>query len=91
MAKIYMKMRGNYTNINKQLFVFKDGTPVRPANVRAMLKKLLKRCNMNSALFSTHSMRSGRASELIRLGYPIEVVKRLGRWKSNAVYKYIKD
>ena len=90
LARKYLKLRGGYTNQHEQFFVFRDKSAVSASNVRKVLKTTLCNCNLNSDLFDCHSFRVGRTNDLIKLGYSIEEVKRLGRWKSNAVYKYIR-
>ena len=72
------------------MFIFKDWQPVKPVHLRKVLSKVLSAINLDHHLYSVHSLRIGRTSDLIKYGYDIETVKRLGRWKSNAVYKYIK-
>ena len=55
-----------------------------------ILKLMINKTGLNCELYSMHSLRIGSTSDLIKLQYPIEVVKRLGRWKSNAIYQYIR-
>ena len=83
-------MQGTYKVEDEQFFVFRDQAPVKPHDIWTVLNNALRKLNLNPAAYSVHSLCSGRASQLIKLGYPIETVKRLGRWRSNAVYKYIK-
>ena len=90
-TKRYFAMRGNYYEDDDQFFVFRDGSPVYPSHVKKVLREILKSLNFNEKLFDCHSFRIGRCSEMIKLGIPIEVVKRLGRWRSNAVYRYIRQ
>ena len=87
----YFKLRGDYFKDNDQFFVFSDGSPVQPHHVRNVLSQLLQSLGKDHRLFSFYSFRIGRCTELIKLGYAIEIIKRLGRWKSNAVYRYIRD
>ena len=75
---------------DEPFFVFTDGSPVKPVVVRNLLKRLLKRLNINPKLYNCQSFRIGRATDLAKFGISIEVIKHLGRWKSNAVYKYLK-
>ena len=58
---------------------------------RQLLRKMLSSFGLNAELYDMHSLRIGRASDLIKQNYSIEQVKRMGRWKSNAVYKYIRQ
>ena len=85
----FLQMRGDYTNDNDPLFIFRDGSPVKPANVRNLLRKLLRRLNLNHKLYDTHSLRIGRATDLLKMGYSVQQIKLLGRWRSNAVFKYL--
>ena len=87
----YLAMRGDYVDENEQFFIFRDRSPVQLDHVRKVLKLLIQKLNLDPSKFGCHSFRIGRCSELIKLGYSIEAVKRLGRWRSNAVYRYIKD
>ena len=86
----YRKARGGYEDINENLFVFRDKTPVKPNHVSEVLKNCLINLNLDHTAFSFQCFRSGRACDLLRQGYTVEEIKYLGRWKSNAVYKYLK-
>ena len=66
---------------------YQDDT-VTPVQVRAVLKTLIKRINLNPNLYDMHSLRIGMASEMLRNGYSIEQIRIAGHWKSNAVFKY---
>ena len=59
-------------------------------NVRILLKQLIKNIHLNPDNYNTMSLRIGRASDLLKFGFSIETIKRMGRWKSNAVYRYIR-
>ena len=76
---------------NEHFFVFRDHSPVKPVYLRRVLKAALINIGIDHRLYSFHSLRIGKASQLIKLGYGIEIVKRIGRWKSNVVYKYIRE
>ena len=87
----YLAIRGNYSTISEPFFIFRDGTPVKPIHVRQLLKSLLKNLKLDHTLYSTHSFRIGRATDLQKAGHDIETIKKLGRWRSNAVYKYLRS
>ena len=89
--QVYMAIRRPYTTDSEQLFVLSDGTPVTQTHVRNMLNKLLKKINLNPEHYNTMSFRIGRATDLLRWGVDIETIKRLGRRKSNVVYKYLRQ
>ena len=85
----YLSLRGGYDKEDKQLLIFKDGTPLHSGQLRRVLRKTLKKLNLNPKLYDLHSFRKGRAGDLLKKGVSIERIKRYGRWKSNAVFKYL--
>ena len=87
----YSQARGGYVELSEPYFIFQDGTPVKPAHYRKVLRKTLTNLGLNPKLYDTHSLRIGRASDLMKFGYSVDRIKQLGRWKSNAVFKYIKN
>ena len=85
------ELRGGYHNEQENFFVFQDKTPVKPTHVRRVLRKAIKSTGLNPFLYDTHSLRIGRTSDLLRLKYSIDTIKKLGCWKSNAVFRYLKN
>ena len=91
LLRTYMKICGNYDYDVEQFFVFKYNVKVQPEHIRNVLKLRLRRLGLNEDLYNRQSFRIGRATDLIvKANWPVELVKRMGRWKSNAVYKYVK-
>ena len=88
--KKYLKARGNYANITEQFFIFSDQTPVLPIRANNILKAYVKNIGLDNTLYLMHILRSGRSSNLLKYGYSIDQIKSMGRWRSSAVYKYIK-
>ena len=86
----YMCFRGDYECPTEQFFVFKDGSPVTPYNARMVLRMCLTNLGLNPRPYGMHSFRVGRTTDLIKYNYSLEEVKRMGRWRSNTVYKYIR-
>ena len=87
----YIASRGDYRSPQDQFFVFSDGSVVKLMHARKILRDCLKAIGVNEMLYDMHSLRIGRTSDLIKFNYPIEVVKHMGRWKSNVIYKYIRQ
>ena len=87
----YINLRGSYVDDMEPFFVFKDKLAVKPAQVTQVLKKMISNLGLDCTYYSMHSFRIGRTSDLIKFGYTVEEVQRLGRWKSNAVYRYIRN
>jgi hypothetical protein len=58
---------------------------------RSILNKSIKLLNLNPKLFSGHSFRAGGATDLFNAGVPTVIIKKMGRWKSDAVMIYHRD
>ena len=86
----YIEARGGFLSMDENFFVFKDKSAVKPKHTNDVLKKCLSRMNLDHTLYSIHGLRSGRACDMLKQGFSIEHIKYVGRWKSNAVYKYLK-
>ena len=86
----YSKARGGYYRENEPFFVFADHTPVTPHHVRSCLKRTICDAGFDESLYGTHSVRIGRSCDLYDLGLSVETIKRIGRWKSNAVFRYLR-
>ena len=84
--------RWTYKHRTEPFFIFSDRTAVPAALVRSTLKLTLNKAGFNSRLYNFKSFRIGRASDLV-LKYNVDVltVKKLGRWKSNIVYEYLRN
>ena len=87
----YTDMRNPIVDDNEQLFVFRDGTNLEAFHLRKLLRETIKKFELDPTLYDTHSFRIGRATDLFKAGVNIEKIKHLGRWRSNAVYKYLRD
>ena len=85
----YLNMRKNYCSQQEQFFVFRDRTPVLPNMYHRLLKDLLIRNRLTFSRYGVHGMCAGRASDLLQMGVSVDTIKKLGRWKSNAVYTYL--
>ena len=87
----YVNLRGGYVSVNENFFVFADRSPVKPHHLQTILRKCLFHINLQPKLYDCHSFRIGRSCDLAKAGMPLYKIKLLGRWKSNAVYKYIRN
>ena len=86
----YVALRRSRRCTSEQFFIFRDRTPVTPNHVRPVLKQTLKQLGLNNKLYGFHSLRGGRATDLLEMSVSVETIKSLGRWKSSAVFKYLK-
>ena len=87
----YIKLRGSYDLDSEQLFVFRDKSPVRPTHPRMVLKNAISNLGLDARLYGMHSFRIGCNSDLIKYNYTIDEIKLMGRWRSNVVFKYIRQ
>ena len=85
----FMMWRPQYKSCLEPFFIFRDGTAVTPHHMRLVLKLMIDECHIDSKIYSTHSLRTGRALDLLKIGLSVETIKKLGRWKSNAVFAYL--
>ena len=86
----YLNCRKSRKDDSEQFFIFKDRSPVTPTNFRSILKKSLELLKLDASMYSTSGFRSGRAIDLAEIGISVESLKNLGRWKSSAVFTYLK-
>ena len=89
LTRKFIELHGGYCTDKEVFFTCSDGSSVTQIQVQNALHKVLHALNINPACYSFHSLRSGRSSDLLKLGYTVEQIKHIGRWKSNAVYKYL--
>ena len=87
----YIKVRPVALSDEEQFFVFRNNSPVKPNNVRLVLNNMLTQLTLDYRLYCVHSLRSGRASDLLSYCVSVETIKKLGRWKSNAVFTYLRN
>jgi hypothetical protein len=56
---------------------------------RRRLSSLLEDVGLQKKDYSTHSLRRGGATWLASQGVPVDIIRALGDWKSDAVFKYL--
>ena len=86
----YARVHGPYRQDNETFFTFADGSPIPTQCLSKCLKMMVKHAGFDPVLYGTHSFCTGRSCDLLKLGLSVETIKKLGRWKSNAVFKYLK-
>ena len=70
--------------------MYRDHSPVEQKILRTILNTMLDKLGLDNRVFCFHGLRAGHATDLFNWGVPLEEIKMIGRWKSNAVYKYLK-
>ena len=91
LIKTYVGMRPDAVTLNEPFFVFLDRSPVTPNHARSTLKSMIHNIGFYETLYNFHSLRIGRCGDLLKLGLSVETIKKLGRWRSNAVFAYFKQ
>ena len=82
----YTAIRPKYNSLNEAFFVFRDRSPVMPQQLRGVLKKILMIESFDKKLYLVHGLCAGRAIDLMEMGVSVESIKKIGCWKSNAVF-----
>lgn len=72
------------------LFCHFDCSPLTRFQFNSVLKKSLKFVGLSGEHIRAHSFRIGAASSAVSSGVPIDQVRSMGRWRSNAVATYIR-
>jgi hypothetical protein len=71
------------------LFQFVDGSPVTRGWLMRCVNDLLVRIGRDPHDFSSHSFRKGGATSLQERGVEDSLIRRSGRWKSDAFHLYV--
>ena len=75
---------------NDRVFApWKSGRPIKPDRIVALLRAAVFEQDMWHNAFSLHSLRAGGATALYRTAGNIELVARMGIWKTSSVSPYL--
>lgn len=85
--KNYLQVRPNTSG---QLFCHFSGLPLTRSQFSVVLKKTLALIGEGYDRFNTHSFRIGAATAAAAAGLSLDIIRRAGRWKSDAVKLYIR-
>ena len=86
----YVQARQSIKNHSEVFFVFKDRSAIPPSGLWGVLHKCLVRAGFDAKLYSFHSLRSDHASDMMKMGISVETIKKIRRWKSNAIFCYLR-
>ena len=74
-----------------QLFVYGSGSPLAKLDISREIRNLLPLCGVACPeMYASHSLRIGAATTAAIAGVPEHLIRHMGRWKSDAVLKYIR-
>lgn len=77
-------------SIQGPLFCHLNSKPLTSYQFTSVLHKAIKFLGLDTSTFKSHSFRIGCATHMYSTGVPEEEIKAKGRWKSNAMYSYIR-
>ena len=86
----YIKARKLRQSNHEQFFVFRDRSAVKPHDFRNVFKAMITLAGFDHRNYGTHSLHTGRSLDLLAYGLSVETIKKIGRWTSNAIYRYLK-
>jgi hypothetical protein len=72
------------------LFHFLDGTAIHRSWLMQKVERLLHIAGHDPRLYSSHSFRKGGAVSLQEAGVEDSIIRRSGRWKSDAFHLYVR-
>ena len=75
---------------NRSLFMLNKNQVLSEGKVRKYLREVCIRINLNSTRYLPQSFRIGGATNLLENGVSVDEIKLIGRWKSNAVERYLR-
>ena len=90
LLKNFAEQCGPCQNLNDPFFIFHNGSAVSPWRIRNCLKTALTDAGFDNKLYGFHSLRIGRMIDLLKLGLSVETIKKIGQWKSKAVFRYLR-
>ena len=86
----YVKIRKKFINRHEPFFILRDRTPVSATLFRGILKKLLIFQGLNPSLYRGRSLRGGCTIDMAELQISLELIRKIGRWKSSVIFTYLR-
>ena len=85
---------GKDLNMSDPLLMLKVKGKLVPLTIdvlRQNLARIFKRAGMENCKYTPHSLRRGGATYFAEEGLSISSIKRHGKWRSDAIYNYLKQ
>ena len=76
-------------NTDRVFAAWRSGKSIKADRIVALLRMAVFKQGMNPSAFSLHSLRAGGATALYRATGNIELVARMGRWKTSSISAYL--
>lgn len=71
-------------------FIHESGSPLTKYQFNCVFKRCLEQLNLQNSHLTSHSFRIGAATEAARLGLDTNMIKKVGRLKSDSYLLYIR-
>ena len=92
MRKVWpLRFLAGHQESQRPLFRWSAGSVIKRLEIQHLLQKAAEGVGLPPDRFLSHSLRIGGATALYQATGDIELVKRLGRWTSSAVHRYLED
>ena len=91
LIKQYLANRPDSISSEENFFVFADRSPIPPNQICSILHATLTLARLDAQFYCFHVFRVGRSCDLLDLGVLVEIIKKIGRWRSNAVFNYLRN
>ena len=75
----------------RPLFRWASGKALKRLEIQGLLRQAARGVGLPPERYMTHSLRIGGATALYQATMDVELVKRMGRWTSSAVHRYLQD
>ena len=76
-------------NTDRAFATWRSGKPIQADRLVAVLRLAVFKQGLNPNAFSLHSLRAGGATALYRATGNIELVARMGRWRTSSISAYL--
>ena len=86
----YTRFRFYTRIVQRSYFLLAGLDPITRSFIVGQLNRTLRVCNLDPALYKSHSFRISAATWATPKGFSDSQIRQLGRWKSNAFLKYIR-
>ena len=83
MRFIHMREKRWGKAMDLPLLITKKGLPIKPQHINCAIQNLVKKMGLNPEIYASHSLRSGRATDLARAQKSALAIKKWGRWRSD--------
>ena len=72
------------------LFLNTNGKPLQMDHSLTIMRKALRQAGLNEQEYGKHSLRIGGFNHYFKMKVPIEIIKTIGGWSSDAWREYLR-